>query len=160
MDKRISFTSKQKIIELLTAGILLFLFGYLIINWSSIPEKIPSHFNASGVANAWSGKNTVLFVPIVCFAVYLLITVVSFFPYIWNVPAEITSENHVLVIRNTRSLICYMKLIMVSTFSYISICTAISKPLGKIFLPLVVIITFGLIVVFLVKIKKYSKGTK
>ena len=54
MDKRISFTSKQKIIELLTAGILLFLFGYLIINWSSIPEKIPSHFNASRVANAWS----------------------------------------------------------------------------------------------------------
>ena len=98
--------------------------------------------------------------PIVCFTVYLLITVVSFFPCIWNMPAEITSENYVLVIQNTKSLICYMKLIMVFTFSYISICTAISKPLGKIFLPLVVIITFGLIVIFLVKIKKYSKGTK
>jgi len=128
MDNKIPFTIHQKIIEILTAGVLLFLFGYLKFNWSSIPEKVPSHFNALGVANAWSGKNTVIFVPIVCVAVYLLITVVSFFPSIWNMPVKLKPENYILVYQSTRSLICYMKFVLVSTFSYISICTAISKP--------------------------------
>ena len=52
MDKKIPFTINQRIIEFLTAGVLVFLFGYLIINWPSIPEKVPSHFNAIGVADA------------------------------------------------------------------------------------------------------------
>ncbi|HEY5561418.1 MAG TPA: DUF1648 domain-containing protein [Clostridiaceae bacterium] len=160
MDKKVSFTSNQKIIELLTTGVLLFLFGYLMINWSAIPEEVPSHFNALGVADAWSGKGTVIFVPIVCLTLYLLLTVVSFFPSIWNIPVKLTPGNYVFVYQNIRSLICYLKLVLVSTFSYISICTAISKPLGTIFLPLILIIVFGLIVVFLIKIKKFSKATK
>lgn len=140
MDKKIPFTMNQKIIEILTIGILLFLFGYLIINWSSIPEKVPSHFNALGVADAWSQKGTVIFVPIVCLVSYSLLTVVSFFPSIWNMPAKLTPENYLFMYQSTRSLICYLKLVLVSTFSYISICTAISRPLGTIFLPLVLIL--------------------
>lgn len=160
MNKKIPFTITQKIMEFLTAGVFLFWVGYLIIRWSSIPERVPSHYNASGVVNAWSEKSTLILVPIVCLILYLLLTVESFFPSMLNIPVKITEKNYLLVTQCKRSLICYLKLVVVVTFSYISICTASSRPLGVIFLPLVLIITFGLIAVFFTKIKKVSKIVK
>jgi Predicted membrane protein len=154
MNKRIPFTFIQKIIELLTIGVMLFLFVYLVINWSSIPERIPSHFNALGEANAWSNKSTVLLMPILCFVLYVIMTAVSMVPAIWNTPIKLTEENYVLVNQSTRSLICFMKLTVVVTFSYITICIATGKQLGIAFLPIVLIVLAGSFVVYFLKIKK------
>jgi len=136
------------------------LFGYLIINWPSIPEKVPSHFNAFGVADAWSGKGTLLVVPFVCLALYSVLTIVSLFPAIWNMPVKVTPENYIPVYQSTRSMICYLKLVLVATFSYMFVCIAMSRPLGTIFLPLVLIVVFGIIALFIIKIAKSSKITK
>ena len=36
---------------------------YLIINWNQLPSLVPTHFNLEGVADDWSGKNSLVFIP-------------------------------------------------------------------------------------------------
>jgi len=36
---------------------------YLTTIWSKLPEQVPTHFNIEGVANGWSSKTTLLFIP-------------------------------------------------------------------------------------------------
>lgn len=36
---------------------------YLATIWIKLPEQVPTHFNIEGVANDWSSKTTLLFIP-------------------------------------------------------------------------------------------------
>ena len=36
---------------------------YLATIWNKLPDQVPTHFNISGNADAWSGKTTLLFLP-------------------------------------------------------------------------------------------------
>ena len=36
---------------------------YLSVIWNTLPEQVPTHFNIEGVANNWSSKTTLLFIP-------------------------------------------------------------------------------------------------
>ncbi|MEG0290835.1 MAG: DUF1648 domain-containing protein [Erysipelotrichaceae bacterium] len=42
-------------------------FGYLLLNWSNFPERIPGHYNAAGVVDRWGDKVELLVLPIVAF---------------------------------------------------------------------------------------------
>lgn len=36
---------------------------YLSTIWNQLPERVPTHFNMEGIANDWSNKDTLLFIP-------------------------------------------------------------------------------------------------
>lgn len=36
---------------------------YLYFIWQQLPDRVPTHFNFQGVADAWSGKTFLLFIP-------------------------------------------------------------------------------------------------
>lgn len=36
---------------------------YLATIWSQLPEQVPIHFNSEGIANDWSSKFSLLFIP-------------------------------------------------------------------------------------------------
>ena len=38
-------------------------YAYLAIIWNELPAQVPTHFNIEGVADDWSAKTTLLFVP-------------------------------------------------------------------------------------------------
>lgn len=157
MDKKVTYTFLQKVIEVLCAGTILFLIVFLIINWPNIPNKIASHYNALGTPDAWSSKESILTMPIVNLGLYLLLTVVSFFPKVWNIPVEITNENYLFIYQNMRSMLCFLKLIIVATFTYISICDATGRSLGSFFLILFLVLLFGVMIYYIRKISKSPK---
>jgi len=157
MDRKIPFTKTQKIIELITAMLLLLMFGYLISIWNSIPNIIPYHYDFAGEANAWSGKSSVLIMPFVGAALYLIITILSFFPQAWNTPVRITEKNYLFVYQNIRNLVSYTKLIFVAVFFYVTFKMANSQPLDSLFLPIFLCLMFVPIAFFIVKIVKGNK---
>lgn len=157
MERKLKFTLSQKILEGCTVLVLLFLAGYLIVYWPAIPDTIPSHYNAAGVADAWSGKGSILFVPVVCVVLYSLITIVSFFPSIWNVPVAVTEENKARVYTLMRNMVCVIKLILVLVFTYITVCTAQSAALSPFFLPVMLLVLFGSMIYYIVRIVKSAK---
>ena len=48
---------------------------YLLINWSSLPEQLPIHFELSGEPNGYGSKITYIFLPL---GIYLLMLVLPF----------------------------------------------------------------------------------
>lgn len=65
------FTKK----ELLPFAIIVLVVLVGIVLHSSLPERVPSHWNAKGEIDAWSSKDfSVIFLPLVILGIYLLMT--------------------------------------------------------------------------------------
>jgi len=66
--------------ETLAAVGLLSAIFLVVFNYRELPQRIPTHFDASGVANGWGDKSSLwVLVGIACF-LYLLLTLVRFLP--------------------------------------------------------------------------------
>lgn len=139
---------------------MIFLFGYLILNWNEIPDKIPSHYNALGEVDGWSSKVSMLILPMIGGFLYLVITLLSFMPYAWNIPIKANENNYIKVYQNTRSIICYTKLIMLSAFTYITICSSKGSNIGTWFTFIFLALTFGVIIAFTLNIFRYRDKSK
>ena len=124
---------------------------YLAAIWRGIPAQIPTNYDAAGVANAMGGKGSLIFLMAVNAATYLTMTAVGFFPGVWNTPVRLTPENTVPVLSRTRSFLCLIKLYVVAMFGYIAVAMARSQPLGAWFLPVTLILMFGTIGVYMVR---------
>jgi uncharacterized membrane protein len=150
------YTRMKIIIEASALVILLSTFAYVITNWNTIPEQIPSHFNFQGQIDSWSSKNFVFFPVLVSLFLYLLLTVVSFFPSMWNMPVKITEENMEQAYHYTRNMITILKLELVSVFAYITIQTSKAQVLSPYFLPVFLTVIFGTIGLHIFLINKSS----
>ncbi|MEG0307598.1 MAG: DUF1648 domain-containing protein [Clostridium sp.] len=161
MKEKVSFTKFQKFIECITLLVLLGSIIYLAVSWDSIPSIIPSHFNAKGIPDDWSGKGSLLAMPIISIILYTLLTTITFFPSIWNTPVEVTEKNRTFVHDNLRTMVCILKLIIISDFAYISVCAATQQgSLSSWFLPILLISTFGTLTIFITRIVKGNKHLK
>ena len=65
----------------------------LLLNWNSIPDKVPIHFTFDGTADGYGSKTVLIIEPIIAAVLFALITIVQKFPRLWNFPVEITREN-------------------------------------------------------------------
>lgn len=157
MDKKTPFTGMQKFLEIATIAILVVTIGHLAIAWGSIPDLIPSHYNSVGVVDAYSAKGMILIMPIVGIGLYILITVLSFFPAVWNTPVKITEKNSMFVYQNVRSLLSFTKLGLVITFAHITYKMAHAESLGPEFLPFTLVALFVPMIWYIVKIVKGNK---
>ncbi|WP_346848524.1 MULTISPECIES: DUF1648 domain-containing protein [unclassified Clostridium] len=157
MKEKVPFTKFQKFLETLALLILLGSIIYLIFIWSTLPDTIPSHYNAKGVVTNWSGKGMLLIMPIISIILYTGLTTITLFPNIWNVPVEITEKNQNFVYTNLKTMLIVLKLILVSDFSYMTICSATQSSLSVLFTPIVLIAVFGTLAFFITRIIKGSK---
>jgi hypothetical protein len=66
--------------EILAAAGLLFTILIATLNYSALPQQIPTHFDANGLANGWSDKSFLWI--LVAFAAfdYILLSLIRFFP--------------------------------------------------------------------------------
>lgn len=157
MKDKIPFTKFQKFLEALAILILLGSISYLIISWSTIPDTLPSHYNAKGVVTNWSGKGNLLIIPIISIILYAGLTTLTCFPNIWSSPVEITEKNKSFVYTNLKTMLIVMKLILVSNFAYMTICSATQSSLSILFTPIVLIAVFGTLAIFITRIIRGSK---
>lgn len=157
MKKRLHLTPLQWVCEAISVALLVLPFVYLLLVWKQLPTLIPTHYDAAGVVNAWGNKNSIWFLPCVGVGLYALITILSCFPKMWNVPVEITEENREDVYRAMRWFIIFLKLCMQIIFLYLTLSTT-QVNLGAWFLPVTLVAMFGGIAVCIAYImKKYGK---
>lgn len=57
---------------------------FLVISWKNIPNEIPMHYNFAGEIDRWGSKYEMIFLPIISWVMYILITVIEMFPNVWN----------------------------------------------------------------------------
>ena len=126
--------TKPRIIDyvLLGLAVLCFLFTliFIIVKYPSLPELLPSHFNARGEIDGWSGKASAAFVyPIIGALLLLILGPIQFFPQLWNTTQGVPAYKLPRVIRSTRTGLCLMLCASEAFFSCAAVCTARLSPL-------------------------------
>ncbi|MBN2415572.1 DUF1648 domain-containing protein [bacterium] len=87
------YTRTEVILEGVCVFLILSSLYYLNSIWQSLPARIPTHFNASGQADAWGGKESLLLLPVLTIVLYIILTVTGIFVEYGNTPVRITEEN-------------------------------------------------------------------
>lgn len=151
----------DQVLEVLSAIPLLVLIFMVIQTWKILPESLPTHFGPSGTPDAWGSKESILLLPGLSLVLYLLLTVLSRYPHIYNYPCRITEENAPVQYRMARIFMRVLKLEIIAMFTYIEWATiqvALGKAggLGVWFLPASIIPIFGTIGVYLYLSIKYK----
>lgn len=151
---KLSYTRFQKALEFITVIILLGTFIYLILSWGKLPDKIPAHYNAAGIVDRWGSKNEILTLPIMSIVLYILLTIVSFFPSIWNAPVKITEGNRWFVYCNLKTMLILIKMEIIILFCYMTYCNIKVNPLGIWFLPIELIVLFATVIYYIIKVRR------
>ncbi|WP_066714598.1 DUF1648 domain-containing protein [Clostridium sp. Marseille-P299] len=140
------------LVEIICLILLIGVLIYLFLNWNSIPDKIPGHYNATGEIDRIGSKKELLVLPIVSWLMYLGMTVLEKFPQVWNTGVTVTEENKERVYRVLKNMLSTMKLIMVAVFVYLTINSSQAKSLPVLFLPVFLTLMFGSIIFFIIKL--------
>lgn len=127
---------------------------YLIIIWNTIPNEIPGHYNALGEVDKITNKSSLIVLPIISWIMYIGLSVVELFPQIWNTGVTVTQENQQRVYRILKNMLVTIKFFMVVSFTYLSINSAKAISLSPLFTPLVLVLIFGSIIFFIIKLVK------
>lgn len=75
-----TFSKFQIALELMTLAINIGTGIFLIVIWGSLPDKIPTHFNALGEADGYGNPSNLIFIFVMMFVLCLMIFAVTLFP--------------------------------------------------------------------------------
>ncbi len=143
---KIERTPTDNILEIMGWVALAGLWILTLVNYSDLPDTIPTHFNGAGKVDNYSGKATLFMLPIIATLAYIGLTVLNNYPHIFNYPTKLTAENALRQYTSATRMIRYLKFVIVLVFSLIVFMTlrtaaGESEGLGAWFLPF----TLGLI---------------
>ena len=147
---------KPRIVDyvFLVLAVLCFLFTliFVIVKYPSLPDTIPSHFNARGEIDGWSGKASAAFFPsIVGFLMLAIMGPIQFFPQVWNNTQGVPAYKLPRVIRSTRTGLSLMLFAMEAFFGVTAICAVKLAPMPAFVTWLFMAITGGSILFILVQ---------
>jgi uncharacterized membrane protein len=153
---RLKLSSHDRVIEFLGISFLIILIAIPVFYYNQLPERIPTHFNAAGLPDGYGGRHSLFVLPATGLFMYILLTVIAAFPHIYNYPVTITPENAEVQYRLATRLMRILKTVILILFSFISwmsVKTAAGSAsgLGKMYLPVFIILTFGVVIIYLVQ---------
>lgn len=153
---KIQLSPMDQVLELLGWGVLLALWVWTGTSYSSLPDSIPTHFNAAGEADGFGRKASIVGLPVIATLLHIGLTFLNRFPHIFNFPTPVTQDNALRQYTNATRMIRYLKLILVLVFAGISFQTiqqanGKADGLGSWFLPLTLALIFMPLIYFVIK---------
>ena len=104
---------------------------FVIIMWSQIPDQIPTHYNFAGEADGYGGKGSLVFMMVLAWFMFILITILMRFPNTWNMPVKVTAENKARLYSITRAMLEVIKMLASLLFAVMLINAAIATPMPR-----------------------------
>ena len=150
-------TRADRILDLLGWILLIGTLAYLILGWSSFPDQIPMHYNGAGEIDRWGGKGEIIFIEVMMWILYLGIGVVEKYPQIWNTGVEVTAKNKEKVYRTLKYMLKTLKFLTALIFAYLIVNSLQSAPLPGWFTPAVMILIFGDMAFWLIRLFRIKK---
>jgi uncharacterized membrane protein len=144
-------------IALTTISLLLLIanFIYLCVEWSSIPDKVPMHFNAAGEVDRWGGKGGVIVLPFIATFLWLLLTALEKYPHTYNY-IKLSEDNVERQYKNARMMMNVTKATIVIYMVYLSwqtvqVAYGNQVGLGVWELPIFLLLLFGSMAFFMIR---------
>ena len=132
-------------------------FVITIVRWPSIPDKIPTHYDFAGNITGYGGKGTIWVLPAMALFLFILITVIEFFPQSWNTGVRVTRRNAAKVYAYTRMLVVVTKVLTVFFMCGIGLFFCYGKSIPSWLIIFYVVLLTASIIFFLVKSAAASK---
>lgn len=159
---KLELTTYDKTLEILGWTSILAIWVLTISNYSNLPDTIPIHYNGAGQADGFGGKGNILTLPLIATVLFIGLTILNKFPYVFNYPTNITADNALRQYTNATRLLRYLKFIIVVIFGLIALQTirnvnGQTSWLGVWFLPLTLGLIFIPLTYFLIKSFKTTK---
>ena len=155
-------TTADNLVDLLGWIMLLSIWALTTTHYSTLPDTIPTHFNAAGEADGFGSKASIIGLPVIATLLFIGLTVLNRYPHIFNYPLAITEDNALRLYTLATRMLRYLKLVLVLVFGGIEFMTiqhATGKGagLGVWFLPLTLVLVFLPLIYFVVKSVQTNK---
>ena len=126
--------TKPRLVDYIFLGLAVLCFLstliFVLVKYPSLPDMLPSHYNARGEIDGWSGKTAAAFFPsIVGFLMLAILGPIQFFPQVWNNTQGIPAYKLPRVIRSTRTCLCLMLFVMEAFFGCTAVCAVNLAPM-------------------------------
>ena len=157
----------RKVLEAICVGVLATLVG---VTWSAVhganalPQRIATHFDASGKPNAWGSPGSLWLLPAIGCGLYLLITLVSLFPSAFNFPMRVPAAKRARLEALTLQMLAWVKTELACLFLYIqwSILQSVRQAnaaLNPWFMPVFVVVVFATMIVHGVMVFRAARSS-
>lgn len=157
---KIKRTKYQMFLNILSLLVLIGTTLYLIIYWDSIPQKIPGHYNGSGIIDRWGNKNELWIILVIGIIMYIGLSVIEYYPKIWNSGIEDNEINRKQEYSLTREMLVYEKFFLTINFAYLTINSSLSLSLPKWYTLVFVGLSLGVIVIYLIRIILLNRSSR
>lgn len=149
---RIQNSAIDVFIEILCALAIMSIGYVVLIKMDSLPNQLPIHYDFSGKPDKYSSKSAFWILPMIAVFLYILLTIVTKFPHLFNYPYEITKGNAERQYKNSILMVRLIKTIIVFQFLYIiTIRTVAGSTLSIYFIPVALLLLLSTIIFFLVR---------
>lgn len=125
---------------------------WLLAVWKQIAARIPVHYDLMGKVDRMAGKGSLWLLVVVGWIMFFALSVVECFPQIWNTGVQVTPKNQEQVYRTLKNMLGTLKLIIAVLFSYLISQSAFGGHLPPQFLPVFLVVTFGSLAFFLLRL--------
>lgn len=97
-------------------------FALPLLVWGRLPDRVPTHFGASGEADAFGPKSALLNLAWVQLGMWAFLSLIApllkrISPRYWNMPIRVTAENAERVAGALRTSMLWLKLLTLWTFT-------------------------------------------
>ena len=82
---------------------------HLFMHWSSLPNRVPIHYNLVGEIDKWGSKEAIFFLPITGAILWMGLTILEKFPHLYNYLVVLTEENIERQYKNASTMINVVK---------------------------------------------------
>jgi uncharacterized membrane protein len=130
----------DKVLEIIAIAFMLYGIVEVLLNWSTLPQQIPTHFDAAGNADGWGSKGTIWLLPAIVAVLIPSLLLLRRFPWLSNAPIKITEDNaehqYALIVRLLSLLACLVSFMFLTLLlDIISIAGGGTSLLGAWMLP-------------------------
>lgn len=144
---KLQLSPLDKTLETSGKCIIILLWIFTVIAFFKMPDTIPIHFNASGQADNYGNKVTIFILPIIVTLIFIGLTILNHYPYIFNYLTEITEANAAYQYSIATRIIRFFKLLIAIIFTIIVLVTFLTSMhiingVGSWFLPLMIVVFF------------------
>ena len=131
----------DRVLEAIAIGALVYGIVVVLQAWSTLPDTIPIHFDASGNADGFGPKGMIWLLPSISVVLVPAMLFLRRFPWLSNTPIKITEENaekqYGLIVRLLSLLACAVSLLFtVLVYDTILIAGGGNSLLGAWFMPI------------------------
>lgn len=140
---------------LIGLGVVVLIVSTIIIlmNYGTMPDQIPMHYDFDGTVTNLSSKKEIIFLVVMDWFIYGVMIVSIFFPKMWNMP-QVSPQNAPRAVFVTKKMLEVMALLLTIMFSYLMLSSGGILPyfnwLLFVFLGIIFFGTFGCVIYLMI----------